>query len=162
MGRFADLLVEMKRPRGSPSLANLARRLSLEFIKMESNSECIGRPARPAQRRAQEIPPVQILPAVFRNLSGPTECRRYSPVLKTVPAYWKGKLKELGLTMERGAAQKLLYDHKANFGKDDENGKRLLLRQALERDNELGERVVNFYVDLSNERESLGLTLGAS
>ena len=80
----------------------------------------------------------------------------YSPALKTDPAYWEGKLKELGLTMERGVAQKLLYDHKANFGKDDENGKRLLLHQALERDSELGERVVNFYVDLSNERENLG------
>jgi hypothetical protein len=79
----------------------------------------------------------------------------YSPAIKKDPAYWEGKLKELGLTMERGAPKKLLYDHKANFGMDEENGTRFLLHQALERDEELGKRAVSFYVELSNERENL-------
>lgn len=79
----------------------------------------------------------------------------YSPSLKSDPAYWEAKLKELGLTMERGVRGKLLYDHQSKFGIDEEKGGRLLLHEALDRDAKLGENVVRFYTELSYEHDVL-------
>ena len=78
----------------------------------------------------------------------------YSPSLKTDPTYWEAKLKELGLTMERGARDRLLYDHQSSFA-DEEKGERLLLHQVLDRNAKLGENAVRFYAELSYEHDVL-------